>query len=57
MVASVVGTEADPQDLRAQTAALEAAGVEVLPSNAQACRFAALLLRPDLAHRLLPGAR
>ena len=57
VVASVVGTEADPQDLRAQTAALEAAGIEVLPSNAQACRFAALLLRPDLAHRLLPGAR
>ena len=57
VVASVVGTEADPQGLRAQTAALETAGVEVLPSNAQACRFAALLLRPELAHRLLPGAR
>ena len=56
VVASVVGTEADPQGLRAQTAALESAGVEVLPSNAQACRFAALLLRPELANRLLPGA-
>jgi FdrA protein len=57
VVASVVGTEADPQGLRAQTAKLQNAGIEVLPSNAQACRFAALLLRPELANRLLPGAR
>ena len=56
VVASVVGTEADPQNLHAQTATLQRAGVEVLPSNAQACRFAALLLRPELANRLLPGA-
>jgi len=52
-VASVVGTEDDPQGLRAQIAALEAAGVVVLPSNAQAARFAALVLRPDLAPSLL----
>jgi FdrA protein len=56
VIASVVGTEADPQGLHAQTAALESAGVEVLPSNAQACRFGALLLRPELANRLVPGA-
>jgi len=56
VVASVVGTETDPQDLRAQIATLQRAGVEVLPSNAQACRFAALLLRPELAKRLLPSA-
>jgi FdrA protein len=52
-VASVVGTEGDPQNLRAQIAALEAAGVEVLPSNAQACRLAALLAAPDLEPELL----
>jgi hypothetical protein len=57
VVASVVGTEADPQGLRAQTATLERAGVQILPSNAQASRFAALLLRPELANRLLPGAQ
>ena len=55
-VASVVGTEADPQDLRAQVDQLRAAGVEVLPSNAQAARFAAVALRPDLIPTLL-GAR
>src|SRR5262245_15757710 len=47
VVASVVGTEGDPQNLHSQIAVLEAAGVEVLPSNAQACRFAALLAAPD----------
>ena len=55
-VVSVVGTEHDPQGLAAQIAALEAAGAEVLPSNAQAARFAALALEPDLARTLL-GAR
>jgi FdrA protein len=54
-VASVVGTEGDPQGVRAQADQLRAAGVEVLPSNAEAARFAALALRPDLAPRLLDG--
>src|SRR5262245_33853997 len=40
-VASVVGTEGDPQGLRGQVEQLRGAGVEVLPSNAQAARFAA----------------
>lgn len=53
VVASVVGTEADPQGLAGQAAALEAAGADVLPSNAQAARLAALLLRPDLLPLLL----
>jgi FdrA protein len=53
IVASIVGTDGDPQDLRRQTETLEAAGVEVLPSNAQAARFAALLTRPDLDRALL----
>src|SRR5262249_26522588 len=50
---SVVGTEGDPQGLRGQVAALEAAGCVVWPSSAQAARFAALCLRPDRARELL----
>ncbi len=53
VVGSVVGTEGDPQGLRGQVAVLEAAGCIVLPSNAQAARFATLCLRPDLAPSLL----
>jgi len=51
-VASVVGTERDPQGMAGQIRRLEEAGVEVLPSNAEACRFAALLLEPELAGRM-----
>src|SRR2546425_537945 len=43
VVASVCGTEADPQRRSAQVAALTAAGVIVMPSNAQAARLAALV--------------
>jgi FdrA protein len=43
VVASVIGTAADPQGLAAQTARLEAAGAWVLPSNAQAARAAACI--------------
>ena len=57
VVASVVGTERDPQGLRAQIGTLEAAGVEVLPSNAQASRFAGLLVNPELGAAMLAGAR
>ncbi len=53
VVASVVGTREDPQGLTGQVAALEAAGATVLPSNAQAARFAALLVRPELSASLL----
>ena len=53
VVASVVGTDRDPQGVRAQVRALEAAGTEVLPSNAEAARFGALLVEPALAGRLL----
>jgi FdrA protein len=56
VVASVVGTPGDPQGLPGQIAALEAAGASVLPSNAQAARFAALALRPDRAPTLLAAA-
>ena len=56
-VASVVGTDLDPQDLDGQIAQLKEAGIQVFPSNAQAVRFAALLARPDLATSLLENAQ
>jgi FdrA protein len=43
VVASVCGTGKDPQGLDKQVARLEKEGVVVLPSSAQAARFAALL--------------
>ncbi len=52
-VASVVGTPQDPQGLAGQLERLREAGVEVLPTNAEAARFAALLVRPDLESTLL----
>jgi FdrA protein len=55
-VASVVGTPRDPQRLGGQVGRLQAAGVEVLPSNAEAARFAALLVRPELAVTLFGSA-
>ena len=45
VVASVCGTERDPQSLSAQTVALERAGVTVLGDNAAATRHALALLR------------
>lgn len=43
VVASLCGTTADPQGLESQAAQLGAAGVTVLPSNAQAIRLAYLV--------------
>ncbi len=43
VVASVCGTDDDPQDLHQQTMALEEAGVVVLPSSAQAALFSVSL--------------
>jgi FdrA protein len=54
-VASVVGTAHDPQGVDRQVTQLAQAGVDVLPSNAEAARFAALLVRPDLDARWLGG--
>jgi succinyl-CoA synthetase alpha subunit len=56
VVASVIGTAGDPQDLAAQRARLEAAGAWLLPSNAQAARVAACIAggEPILA-QLLEG--
>ncbi|MET0849529.1 MAG: transcriptional regulator, partial [Candidatus Rokuibacteriota bacterium] len=55
-VASVVGTEDDPQRLSDQVGTLRAAGVHVLPSSAQAARFAALLTAPHVAAKVLGAA-
>ena len=55
-VASVVGTQLDPQGLDRQVARLTEADVEVLPSNAEAARFAALLVSPKLEATLLETA-
>ncbi len=56
VVASVIGTAGDPQDLALQCARLEAAGAWVLPSKAQAARVAACIAggEPVLA-QLLEG--
>ena len=43
VIASVCGTDGDPQDRGHQKARLEAGGVIVMPSNAQAARLAALV--------------
>ena len=57
VVASVIGTAADPQGLAAQTARLEAAGAWVLPANAQAARAAACIVGESrVAEALLGGA-
>ena len=47
VVASVCGTEADPQHLSAQQAQLAAAGVILAPSNAAAARLALRVLRTE----------
>lgn len=44
VIASICGTEADPQDLNATRRELEAAGVIVMPSNAQAALLAGRIL-------------
>lgn len=52
-VASIIGTQRDPQDLAAQTAQLREAGIAVLASNADAARCAAMLVHPELQARWL----
>jgi FdrA protein len=52
VVASVCGTESDPQSVSAQTRTLEHAGVAVLPSNTAAVRHALAIYR----RREPPGA-
>ncbi len=57
VVGSVVGTAADPQGFAGQVTQLEQAGIQVLPTNAEAARFAALLVKPELARILLKEKR
>lgn len=45
-IASITGTDADPQGRSRQTAILRAAGITVAPSNAHAAEFAASLASP-----------
>jgi hypothetical protein len=51
LIGSVCGTESDPQGLARQEARLAAAGVVLLPSNAEAARLAALVARAAGAGR------
>jgi FdrA protein len=51
LIGSVCGTESDPQGLTRQEARLVAAGVVLLPSNAEAARLAALVAREAGARR------
>jgi FdrA protein len=44
-VASITGTDKDPQNLKSQAASLQNAGVRIFPSNAQAARYTALLVK------------
>ena len=56
-VASVVATSGDGQGLTRQIEQLESAGFVVLPTNAEAARFAALVVNPGLAPRMLEDVR
>jgi len=53
VIASIVGTSLDHQDLQKQRDALEDAGVIVMPSNAQAVRLAALIATKGSAQDML----
>jgi FdrA protein len=56
VVASVCGTEDDPQSSSAQTLALEQAGVAVLPDNAAAVRHALAILERRVGSRASAAA-
>ncbi len=55
VVASIIGTLKDPQDIKKQAKELASAGVVLMPSNAQAARFAALVASRGAAGRRLFG--
>ena len=56
VLASIVGTRRDPQDLALQRQSLEAAGIAVLASNADATRCAAMLVEPQLQRKFYEAA-
>lgn len=47
VVASICGTDKDPQNIEEQTKKLKDAGVIIMPSNAQAARMAAFIVSRD----------
>ena len=47
LIASVTGTELDPQVRSAQIKRLETAGIIVAPSNEQACELALAVINAD----------
>ena len=47
-LAYILGTAGDPQGLEAQAAQLEQAGIRVFSTNADAARYAAMLVKPEL---------
>ena len=51
MIASITGTDKDPQSFALQKAKLEAAGCVVMPSNHQACALATKILERIDARR------
>jgi FdrA protein len=53
-VASIVGTAGDPQGLESQAAQLRDAGIQVLATNSDAARCAAMLVQPRLRAQWLP---
>ena len=53
VVAAVIGTEADPQDLLAQIAALQDADVTVFRSYSEAARYAAMLVAANCREQYL----
>src|SRR3989442_13459078 len=55
VVASIIGTREDPQDIDKQAKELASAGVVLMPSNAQAARFAALVSSKGAVGRKLFG--
>ncbi|RZW14081.1 MAG: hypothetical protein EX260_10970, partial [Desulfobulbaceae bacterium] len=47
IVAVVLGTEMDPQDVQGQIRGLEGSGITVFRSNSEAARYAAMLAVPE----------
>lgn len=57
VVASVIGTEGDFQNLANQEKALSSAGVLIMPSNAQATRISALIAGGETIQAAISGRR
>jgi len=53
VIASIIGTEQDPQGPTYQRKKLEDAGVLLMPSNASASKLSAMVVKPELARQIL----